>query len=65
MQERHTPVGEWCQRPPVQSKKAHECHCRKQDCNDPDPLHVSAHVDVSCLNYCHVHECLCEKMDCP
>jgi hypothetical protein len=63
--ERHTPPGEWCQRPPITSKKAHECHCAEHNCADPEPTHVSAHVDPSCSNYCHIHECLCAKQDCP
>jgi hypothetical protein len=64
-QEKQLPPGEWCQRPPIASKKAHPCHCRQQDCRDPDPTHVSAHVDVQCKSYCHVDACGCLKQDCP
>ena len=64
-QERHTPDGEWCQRPPVQSKKAHACMCHQHNCSDPDPDHVSAHTDGMCLNYCTVKNCKCAAMDCP
>lgn len=63
--ERHTPPGEWCQRPPLQSQAAHACTCQKQDCTDADPQHVSAHVDPMCQNYCHIDACRCEQMDCP
>ncbi len=64
-QEQHTPAGEWCQRPPVQSKKGHACACHQTDCNDPDPNHVPAHTDAHCLNYCTVSQCRCQKDDCP
>lgn len=65
-QERKTPDGEWCQRPqPDMSKKAHACKCHEHDCSDPDPNHVSAHVDAECLNYCNVSGCRCGVHDCP
>lgn len=64
-QEQHTPPGDWCQRPPIQSQHAHECACHQHDCSDPDPDHVSAHHDTACKNYCNVHSCMCAKMDCP
>jgi hypothetical protein len=64
-QERSTPPGEWCQRPPVRSTKAHACACHQHDCTDPDPNHVSAHVDAACLNFCTVSQCQCAHMDCP
>ena len=64
-QERQLPPGEWCQRPPVTSPKAHPCTCHQHDCSDPDPTHVSAHVDQACQSFCHVDQCLCAKQDCP
>ena len=63
--ERKTPPGEWCQRPPVQSKKAHACACHQHNCNDADPNHLSAHVDSQCLNFCTTSQCRCSKDDCP
>lgn len=63
--ERHTPAGEWCQRPPVQSNKAHACACHQTDCNDADPNHVPAHTDPKCLNYCTQSQCKCSVNDCP
>lgn len=63
--ERKTPDGEWCQRAPVQSQKAHACECHKHNCADPDPDHVSAHTDSQCLNYCTQAQCRCVAMDCP
>lgn len=65
-QEHKTPEGEWCQRPADRmSKKAHACACHQHNCLDPDPNHVSAHVDAKCLNYCTVSQCRCGVMDCP
>lgn len=65
LQERSTPDGEWCQRAaPRMPKEAHACECHKHDCTDPDPDHVSAHVDAKCLNYCTVAKCECAAMDC-
>lgn len=66
-QEKKTPPGEWCQRPPVQSEKAHACDCHKHDCDvDPNDINNrSAHTDPKCLNFCTVSQCMCEKMDCP
>jgi hypothetical protein len=66
-QERQTPDGEWCQRPPLRSNKAHECHCHQHDCTKPqdDANSYSAHTDQRCLNYCTIHKCMCEKQDCP
>ncbi len=64
-QEHKTPDGEWCQRAPAQSPKAHACACHATTCSDPDPDHLPAHVDVNCLNYCTVAQCLCPKADCP
>jgi hypothetical protein len=65
-QEQRTPPGEWCQRPaPDMSKKAHACACHQHSCSDPDPDHVSAHVDANCKNYCYVDGCRCERDDCP
>lgn len=65
-QERSTPPGEWCQREvkPMPAK-AHACACHEHDCSDPDPNHVSAHVDPECLNFCTTSRCFCERMDCP
>jgi hypothetical protein len=63
--ERKTPDGEWCQRPEKQmSQKAHACSCHKHDCSDPNPSHVSAHIDTQCLNYCTVSQCRCPVQDC-
>lgn len=65
LQERHTPPGEWCQRPaPTMSKKAHPCDCHKHDCEDPDPDHLSAHTDPKCDNYCNTKDCRCAVHDC-
>jgi hypothetical protein len=66
IQEKHTPPGEWCQRPTTpMPAKAHACTCHQHDCSDPDPLHVSAHTDTQCLNYCTVQQCNCAMNDCP
>lgn len=63
--ERHTPPGEWCQRPaPTMSKKAHPCDCHKHDCDDPDPNHLSAHTDPKCENFCNTKDCRCAVHDC-
>ncbi len=65
-QERHTPEGEWCQRPmAAMSKKAHACACHTASCTDPDPDHLPAHIDAMCLSYCRVTSCKCPKADCP
>jgi hypothetical protein len=64
--ERKTPDGEWCQREtPQMNAKAHACRCHQHDCEDPDPTHVSAHIDSHCLNYCTVSQCRCATQDCP
>ena len=64
-QERHTPDGEWCQRPTnPMPRKAHACKCHKHDCGDPDPHHLSAHTDPHCLNFCTVANCRCSEQDC-
>lgn len=65
--ERSTPKGEWCQRPPLRSNKAHACGCHAHNCQaDPrDPNNHSAHTDPQCLNYCTVTQCQCPSQDCP
>lgn len=64
-QERSVPDGEWCQRAPVRSEKAHACDCHQTKCDDPDASHVPAHTDPKCLDYCAVDKCACPKQDCP
>lgn len=65
--EKKTPPGEWCQRPPTRTEKAHACACHKHDCNaDPnDEANLSAHTDSACLNYCTTSQCRCAINDCP